>query len=271
MAKFVLLKLERKIMSKQYLFVANWKMHLTFNQTVEFATTHYDDFVRLAKESNDKILLCPSFESLYPTTKMFKSTPVFIGAQNCSSHTNGSFTGQVAPESLHELDCTHCIVGHSETRREECDNNELIAHKCIHLLDYDITPILCIGETEEEYKAGKTLEVLEEQLKDIFEILCKKASIHSYLTPHLAYEPVWAVGTGNTASNEHLDMVFTWLQEHIAKNCSAIEWKLLYGGSITPQNIAVLKRITAIDGFLIGKSSLDFQKLKKIVQLDVTE
>ena len=261
-------------MSKQYLFVANWKMHLPFNQTIEFTTSHYDKLIKLAEETKHKIILCPSFENLYPIIQMFKSTPIKIGAQNCSSHTSGSFTGQVAPQSLQELGCSYCIVGHSETKicdqlcgdNALCETPETVAQKCIHLLDYDITPILCVGETQEEKDANKTLDVIKSQLEPLFKLICNKTVVHTYLSPWIAYEPVWARGNDQTASPEHLDMVLTWLQEYIAKECRAIKWKFMYGGSVSGEKIAKLKKLNKIDGFMIGKSSLNFQKFEKIVQ-----
>lgn len=239
---------------------------MPFKQSIEFATTYYDDFVKLGREIKSEIVICPSFESLYPISEMFKSTKISVGAQDCSHHSNGSFTGQILPQSLHEIGCNFCIVGHSEARAEFSQTDDKIAQKFTHLLDYDVTPVLCIGETKEEHKAGKTLAILEKQLSHICETICKKTSVHTYLTPCVAYEPIWSIGTDNIATTDHLDTVFTWLRGHLEHNCPEIQWNLLYGGSTAPNNIAKLKQINEIDGFLIGKASLDFQKLQKIVK-----
>lgn len=253
-------------MSKQYLFVANWKMNLSFSQTIELATKNYDSLVSLATKTNQKIVLCPSTESTYPLAQMFRQTPISVGAQTASRHTHGSFTGQVAPQSLQEVGCNYCIIGHSETRKEHCEHNEYIAQKCMHLLDYDVTPVVCVGESEQEHKSNKTLAVLEDQLAPILDALNSKSTVHSYLTPCIAYEPVWSIGTGKVADVGHLDMVLSWLAEQLSQKNPKISWKLLYGGSVTPENVANLKRIDKIDGFLIGKASLDFQRLEKIVE-----
>lgn len=253
-------------MKNNFLFVANFKMNLPFKKSIEFVTSHYDDFVALTTQGNHKIVLCPSFEGLFPIVEMFKETPMFVGAQNCSSHTHGAFTGQVGPQSLHDVGCTFCIVGHSESRKEFGESDDKIAQKCIHLLDYDITPILCVGETQEEHKNGKTLEVLKAQLAPLFDILNTKTTVHPYLTPYIAYEPIWSIGTGCVAKLDQLDMVYSWLVDHIQHNSPKIPWKLLYGGSVTPENSDALKKLERIDGFLIGGASLDFERFKQIVE-----
>jgi triosephosphate isomerase len=253
-------------MKKEYLVIANWKMYLPFNEAIEYATSNYDELVKLATKSKQKVVLCPSLESLYPLIEIFKSTPITIGAQNCSSHTNGSFTGQTSAKSLLELGCSHAIIGHSEARRECDETDEQVALKCEHLLDYDIIPITCVGETEQEYDNGETLNVLKKQLKPVCEALDGRI-VHPYLTPYIAYEPIWSIGTGKIAPIDHLEMIFSWLHGQLATNCPTIQWGLIYGGSITPENIDNMKQIKEIDGFLVGKSSLDFQKFQKIVEL----
>ncbi|MBU1007940.1 triose-phosphate isomerase [Candidatus Dependentiae bacterium] len=253
-------------MNKRYLFVNNWKMNLSFNETIEFATNNYDRLVELATKTEQKIILCPSTESIYPLAQIFKETPISIGAQTVSRHTHGAFTGQVAPQSLQEIGCTHCIIGHSETKKEFTENDKCIAQKCVHLLDYDITPIICIGETEQENKSEKTLGVLESQLAPLLNALNTKTTVRPYLEPCIAYEPIWSIGTGNTPNIAHLDTIFTWLTEHIGKHAPNISWKLLYGGSINPESISLIKKISKIDGFLVGGAGLDFQKIEKIVK-----
>lgn len=259
------------LMKKQYLFAANWKMHFSFAQAIEFATSYYDDFIKLAKESKDRIVICSPAECLYPLTEVFKSTPVEIGAQNCSAHLNGAFTGQTSAQSLQDIGCSCCIIGHSEFRKEFNETDDTIAHKCIHLLDFDITPILCIGESETEYKEKKTLTILEQQLATVAKLLKSKGTFHSYLTLYIAYEPIWSIGTGKVPPVQYLDMVFSWLHDYCLKQELPVECKLMYGGSISSENIDKLRQLSLIDGFLVGKSSLDFQKFQKLVQSDIVE
>jgi len=253
-------------MKKQLLFVANWKMNMPFKEAIKFATNHYEGLVKLASQPNISLSIAPSHESLYPLVQMFKETKLSITAQNCSAHTGGSFTGQISPESLKQVGCSHCIIGHSEIEKEFGDTPQAIAQKCIHLLDHDITPIICVGETEQEFKNGQTLDSLKQKIGPILEALNNKTTIHPYLTPCIAYEPVWAVGTNNVAPTDHIDMVVTWIQNLVKKETPSIEWKLIYGGSVTEENIAEIKKIPLVGGFLIGKASLDFQIIEKLVQ-----
>jgi triosephosphate isomerase len=248
-------------MNKKYIYVANWKMNLSFSETIKFATSNYDNFV----STESAIVLCPSFESIYPLVQMFKETKVSIGAQACSPHTHGSFTGQVSAQSIHEVGCTHCIVGHSEFRRELCENNERMAQECVHLIDYDISPIICVGETLQEHENGRTIDVIKEQLSPITELIKTKTKVNDYVTPFIAYEPIWSIGSGKVARPDLLDMVLSWLSEYVHKQTPKIVWKFMYGGSIDGKNIAELKKIGKISGFLIGNSSLNFQEFEKIV------
>lgn len=249
----------------EHLYIANWKMKFTFNEAVEFATTHYKQLIQLGENKNT-IALAPSFEALYPLVEIFKETPVKICAQNCSRHLGGSFTGQVAPESLHQVGCSYCIIGHNEHRTELQEDIQAIAQKCIHLLDNDITPVMCIGENRESYEQKRTLEALSEQLEPLLHMIRERTVVHSYLTPYIAYEPSWSIGTGQVAPMDHLEMVFSWLTEQVHALNHDIPWKLLYGGSVTPENVGDLKKIDKIRGFLIGKASLNFQTFEKIVQ-----
>ncbi|NIA31824.1 MAG: hypothetical protein GWP06_18180 [Actinobacteria bacterium] len=264
---------------KKMLFVANWKMYMSFGETIKFATRHFDDFVSLASgmippaEGENTIVLCPSSMALYPIIKMFNETKIKIGAQRCSPHIYGAFTGQDPARSVNEIGCSHCIIGHSEARREFRLSEEQVAQKFVHLLDYDVTPIVCIGETKEEFDSQKTLSALERQLSPIFEAIKTKTIVHDYITPYIAYEPIWSIGTGEVAGNQHLDMVFCWIAEKISKNFenrpaggAVPQIKLLYGGSVTAKNSKTLKKIDKISGFLVGGASLDFQEFEKIVK-----
>jgi triosephosphate isomerase len=197
---------------------------------------------------------------------MFNETKIKIGAQRCSPHMHGAFTGQDPAQSVNEIGCSHCIIGHSEARKEFRLSDEQVAQKFVHLLDYDITPIVCIGGTKEEFDAQNTLAILERQLDPILEAIKTKTVIHDYIIPYIAYEPIWSIGTGEVASNEHLDMVFCWIAEKIAKNVNNHQIKLMYGGSVTSENIEILRKIDKISGFLVGKASLDFQEFEKIVK-----
>lgn len=250
-------------MNKHYTYLANWKMNLPLNEALTFISGHYDDFVLLSKKPHTQIVICPSTETLYPIHQMVQGTNLQLSGQDCSQHTRGSFTGQVCAPSLKQAGCSFCIIGHSEQRLFGCDTNESVAHKCAMLLDVDITPVVCIGENLEQYKNGKTLEALSEQLNPLFTMLTTHQKAHVPIL--LAYEPIWAIGTGNVATNEHIESTLSWLAQETSKKAPLFKWKLLYGGSVKAENIGQLKTIPLIDGFLVGGASLDFEEFEKVV------
>lgn len=257
-------------MKTQKLFVANWKMNMPADRAMVFATTHSEQMDQLAKKTEQRIVICPSFESIFPLQQIFKGTLITIGAQNCSDHLVGAFTSQVSAESLNNLECTHCIIGHSECRTHLGETSTQIAKKFSQLLDFAITPILCVGESEADFKGQKTIDALTAQLRPIFDLFTNKQAIgHNHLTPYIAYEPTWSIGTNAIAPVEHLEMVFAWLHEFCQKHGNPIAYKFMYGGSLNLTSLPTIKNIPFIEGFLIGKASLDFQEFEKIVQLSI--
>lgn len=247
-------------MKKKFIFIANWKMYLNFNQEIEFATSNYDNLLKLINKNN--IILCPSFLNLKTLIQIFKETNVNICAQNCSDHCKGSYTGQISATSLSLANCKHCIIGHSESRKYLNENENDITEKFKQLINNYISPILCIGENEKDHKNQNTMNILDNQLKNILNII-KNNNIKQHI--YIAYEPIWSIGTGKIANIDHLENIFAWIYEKIKKLTNK-HIKLLYGGSVNSKNISILKKITNLDGFLIGKASLNFQEFKKIVK-----
>ena len=255
-------------MKKQFLFIANWKMNLNVDEQIDYASSNYDNFSKLTDKEGYSIVICPSLVSLYPLTKIFKNTKIYVGAQDCSNHNKGAFTGQVSAESLNCIECKYCIIGHSERRKENHETNIEIAEKFTQLINYSISPVLCIGETLNDHENGKTIDVLKKQLDEIENMLKINPTIPKYLPICIAYEPVWAIGTGKIPELDHLETIFAWLFKQTQELSPSIKWKLLYGGSIKSENIVQLKKIQNLDGFLIGGASLDFQEFEKIVKLE---
>ena len=252
---------------KKYTFVANWKMNLSCTEAIEQVQKHRDQFLATLSPKNTQVVICPSFESLYPLQQLFDQTPVSIGAQDCSPYAPGSYTGQVSAASLKMMGCEYGIIGHSERRAHNYETDEEIAEKGKRLIEHGIHPIFCFGETLQEYEGGETFTVLERQLRQFLTILSKTDS--SKTTLYLAYEPVWAIGTGRAAENEQIEQVFSWVSDMMSNICSRDLFRVLYGGSVSTANVRVLKKIKELDGFLIGKASLDFQELKKIIDYTV--
>ncbi len=245
-------------MTKPMIYAANWKMCLSLSQAAQFAKNNTIALAQLAQHST--IILCPSATAIHAVHSACSATGISIAGQNCSAHITGAFTGQVAAIDLAAAGATYCIVGHSECRKYNNESAALVAEKTLRITEAMMTPIICIGETADEFEAHNTEKSLDAQLNPVLAAL---ATISSQAII-IAYEPVWAIGTGKVPSQEILKACFLYLSKKIALNKHEIT--LLYGGSVTSQNAPSLKSIPFLDGFLIGGASLDFQEFKKIVE-----
>lgn len=249
-------------MKKEKIFAANWKMYLTPQQAVELTKQASAALSSLANKHGSTIILCPSFSSLVLIQPIITPTPLLLGAQNCSPLAPGAQTGEESVATLKELDCSHCIIGHSERRANGYDTNESVAQKAKALLTSNITPIVCIGETLAEFQSHKTKDVLKSQLAPLFSLASLETGKQQL---YIAYEPVWAIGTGLIPEKNYLTEIFEWLTTLCSPYFATLSYKLLYGGSVKSTNVNELVSINQIDGFLIGSSSLDFQEFEKIV------
>ncbi len=247
------------------LFVANWKMQKSFDTSLAFAHTHTQDLKTLAQHQRHQIVLCPSFPALFSFTQFFSKTNISIGAQTVSRHNKGAYTGQVSAQSLAEVGCTYCIIGHSETRKYQHESNVDIEQKCKELLKHNITPIICVGESKEQFEQKQTFDVLREQLKLIFKAIVEhNQNVGQYA---IAYEPIWAIGTSIIPEVAYLEEVFAWLHKQCAQYTKA-QFSLLYGGSVNAQNAHDILNIAHVNGLLIGGASLDFDSFNAIVSAD---
>ncbi|MFH1644349.1 MAG: triose-phosphate isomerase family protein [bacterium] len=254
-------------MKNNKLLIANWKINMSFEQTINYITSNYDELINLPIKTKTKIILCPSAIELYTAKQILKDTPIYIGAQNCSKYLRGAFTGEISVINLNNIGCQYCIIGHSERRINYHETNTDIVQKLENLIDYSISPIICIGENKNDYENKKTIPILEKQLQPILDKIKIISTLPEYLEICIAYEPVWSIGTGQIAEIPHLETIFSWLNETIQKISSVINFKLIYGGSVDPESIKILSKIEGIDGFLIGGSSCNFQDFEKIVNL----
>lgn len=234
-------------------------MNMPYGKSLDFCHRYKNQLITLAQSAD--IVLCPQFLVLASMSEIFRNTSIAIGAQNCSEYETGSYTGEISSQSLAEIGIRYCIVGHSERRMLFGETNPTIAKKIVLLLQHNITPILCIGETKEQFENKGTCTVLNEQLKPILQSLTP--NIQSII---IAYEPVWSIGTGIVPEITYLEEVFSWITKiahHYAPHCTI---QLLYGGSITEKNSAQLKKIPHINGFLIGGASIDFEQFSLIIK-----
>ena len=248
---------------KQFIVAANWKMQRPFKETIQWCTTHKDALASLSKKTESELILCPDFVALHPVRQLLHNTSVRLGAQDCSEYDHGAYTGQVSAQSLADVECTYCIIGHSERRQYSTESNESIARKMEQLIKNNIQPIVCVGETKNEYEQKETFSILQKQLEPLF-TAAEKNPPH---TVCIAYEPVWAIGTGLVPEPAYLTTVFEWLDKNCSKICDSAGLRLLYGGSVSETTAASIKSIPHVEGFLVGGASLDFQKFKNIVLL----
>lgn len=243
----------------KYTFVANWKMYFSCNEAVAWCTEHEQGLMELAQKNN--FVLCPSYEALAPLAQIFAKSKITLGAQNCSEHAAGAYTSQIMAQSLQELGVKYCLIGHSEVRATYGDTNPQLLKKMEQLIAHGIIPIFCLGETKLDYEHNQSEKALMQQLEPIIQLLKNDEEKNIFI----AYEPVWAIGTGIVASNDHIIKVVNTLEQTLKSVVKDHTIPLLYGGTVTGQTIAKLKEIDLLSGFLIGKASTNFQELKKIV------
>ena len=233
------------------LIAGNWKMNGSTSANAELVSG-----INAGAPATDSVelLVCPPFPYLAAVLADTAGSKVAVGAQNVSAHESGAFTGEVAPSMLADLGCEYVIVGHSERRTLYGETSVDVAAKFKAALGAGLRPILCIGETLEEREAGQTEAVVDEQLDAVIE----SVGIANFATAVIAYEPVWAIGTGMTATPEQAQDVHAHIRSRLAKHDAAIaeSTQILYGGSMKGENAAGLLAKADIDGGLIGGASL---------------
>jgi triosephosphate isomerase len=208
----------------------------------------------LSEVKNAEIAVCPPFVYLQQVKELIAGTPIALGAQNVSDQDPGAFTGEIAISMLQDFNCTYIIVGHSERRAIYGESDELVARKFAKVQAVGLTPILCVGELLEEREAGQTEAVVKRQLEAVINL----QGVASLEKAVIAYEPVWAIGTGKTASPQQAQDVHAFIRSLIAKQNAGVADKvrIQYGGSVKGSNAAELFAMPDIDGGLIGGAAL---------------
>lgn len=233
-------------------FIAgNWKMYKTSKQAAEFA----DEFLKLYKPSDVNVAICAPYTQLAVLIEAFKGTDIKTGAQNMHFEENGAFTGEISAGMLSELGVDYCIIGHSERRQYFGETDDTVNKKIHTAYANDIMPILCVGEILSERDSGMASEVVKKQLTKALDNIPVKWV--EKLT--VAYEPVWAIGTGRTASPEQANEMCGFIRTVISElYCEEAADKVIiqYGGSVKPNNITELMNMYEIDGALVGGASL---------------
>jgi triosephosphate isomerase (TIM) len=245
-------------MSRIPIIAANWKMYKTGEEAQKFLNELY----ALLPEPSVMVFIAPPFTALLPAALSAEAMPYLLGAQNMHESDEGAFTGEISARMIKEVGASFVILGHSERRRLFHETDAAIHLKLKQAIKAELLPVLCIGETLEEREAGKTFDVLSRQLKAAIGS-CPPADIV------IAYEPVWAIGTGKTATPEIAEEVHAFCRSLLAQLWSAEDAEktpILYGGSVTPETAHSLALQPNIDGALVGGASLDAAKFLKIIQ-----
>lgn len=244
------------------LIAANWKMYKTPAQAQEFVKA----FLPLvANHDRDEIVVCPSDTSLSVVIAATNGSNVGVGAQNMYFADEGAFTGETSPVMIKAVGASHVLIGHSERRQYFGETDETVNKKLLAALKHTLKPIVCIGEVLAERESGKTEEVLLRQVRKAFEGVSEEQAASVVI----AYEPVWAIGTGKTATPDMASEAHAIVRCEIAKVLGrkvAEEMRVLYGGSVKPENCPTLMNEPEIDGALVGGASLDPHSFAKIVK-----
>ncbi len=244
------------------LIAGNWKMHTTIQEGVELVIK-LRELLRGVEEV--EVVIAPPFTSIYHLHFLTADSPIKLGAQDVFWEESGAYTGEISAKMLRDVGCEYVIVGHSERRRYFGESDEDVNRKILALLKEGLKPIVCVGETLEEREAGKTIKVVTGQLRGALKGL-GPGGIKDVV---VAYEPVWAIGTGRNASPEQAEEVHNSIRELLYEEFgmdTAQDVRIIYGGSVKPDNIDSLMAQPNIDGTLVGGASLKAEDFARIVR-----
>jgi triosephosphate isomerase len=248
------------------ILAANWKMYKTVGEAVDFV----ERFLPAVRDADAvEIVLAPPFTALERVARALAGSNVALAAQNVATEEEGAFTGEISVRMLADIGCKYTIVGHSERRHLFGESDETVARKTERLLAHGIRPIVCVGETLAEREAGRTFDVVGGQLAgSLARVPAARAE-----DLVIAYEPVWAIGTGRTATPALAQEVHAFVRERLAKafGDTAARMRVQYGGSVKPDNVYTLMAEQDIDGALVGGASLDPASFARIVRFDRPE
>ncbi|MCG6910772.1 MAG: triose-phosphate isomerase [Deltaproteobacteria bacterium] len=248
--------------NRRPLIAGNWKMYKTCDESVETAQKLKS---LVGDVTSTDIMIAPTYTALFPVANVVKGSPIAVGGQNLYWEKEGAFTGEISGDMLLSAGCRFVIIGHSERRQFFGETDKTVNLKIRTALSCQLKPVFCIGESETERDENLTFSVLDKQVQ---------AGLKGFVSSDLedlvlAYEPIWAIGTGKTATAEQAQEVHTFLRASIAKqfdDALAQRIRILYGGSVKPGNIAELMSMPDIDGALVGGASLDADSFSQIVK-----
>lgn len=243
------------------LIAGNWKMYKTVAEAVETAR----ELVQYTADADVDVMIAPPFTALSPVAEVVRGTAVALGAQNLFPKKEGAFTGEISPVMLSDIGCRYVILGHSERRQFFGDTDASVNAKIRAALDHQLIPVFCVGESEAQREAGETFSVLDKQVTKGLEGFSSEALTGILV---IAYEPVWAIGTGKTATTDQVQEVHAFLRSLVEKrfdNLLAKTVKILYGGSVKPDNVTEIMNMPDVDGALVGGASLSAKIFNSII------
>jgi len=257
-------RLRRRTVMRVPLMAGNWKMHKSVGEAIALVQNLKES---LADVTDREVLVCPPFTALYPVAEALKGSNIELGAQNIYPQEEGAYTGEISPAMLRDLGCRYVIVGHSERRQTFKETDEFINQKVRLALEHGLRPILCLGETLEQREAGQEVAVVTKQVRECLAGVTE-AGVKGVV---IAYEPVWAIGTGRTATPEQAQTMHQVIRD-ILKGLygqeTAQATRIIYGGSVKPDNVDDLMREPDIDGALVGGASLKAESFARIVRFE---
>ncbi len=244
------------------IIAANWKMNKTTGQAIEFARGLKDALLK--KPVSETIVIAPPFTTIGALVAELRNSNIFLAAQNMYPAPSGAFTGEISGEMIVDAGCRYCIVGHSERRQLFGEDNALINAKITTALNYGLMPILCIGETLAQRNSGEEFTVLTKQVKEGL----NKVTANDIKKIAIAYEPVWAIGTGRTATPGQVQEAHLFIRNLLSEmygEREAAVVSIIYGGSVTSANVCSLMAEQEINGVLVGSASLDLASFLAII------
>ncbi|MFH1728023.1 MAG: triose-phosphate isomerase [Pseudomonadota bacterium] len=249
-------------MKREPIIAGNWKMNCTIPEAIKLVANLK---ATLSGKANATVIVAPSYIALNSVGIALAETNIKVASQNMGWEESGAFTGEVSPPMLKDIGVEYVILGHSERRQYFCETNDTINKKIHACLEFDLIPIVCVGETLEEYEQNKTFEVVEVQIRECFKAL-QAFQLDKIV---IAYEPVWAIGTGKSATPDDAERVHAFIRQIYGDMFGSVladKTRILYGGSVKDTNAKDLLSMENVDGALVGGASLNPDSFAKIVQ-----
>lgn len=247
-------------MSRRYVIAGNWKMNMLPNEAIDFI----NQLAPMVKDTKNEVIICAPFTDLFYTLITVQETNIHVGAQNVHWEESGAYTGEVSPEMLKCINTEYVIIGHSERRQYFNETDDTVNKKIKSSLKHGLKPIVCVGETLEQREKGQTVDVITGQISKALDGL----SNNDLDNVIVAYEPIWAIGTGKTATNEEANEAIKAIRNRIREIFNTDDITILYGGSCNEKNAKELFAMSDIDGGLVGGASLHADQFAKIVNFE---